>query len=283
MRAGSLRTLNLEMSANGSIGVRGNPIKIELVQSAGHVPSASFSAGQTIALDITTRLRDPSAVTATVNIRELSAGFSLVTFHQASNDIFVLPGGRDCRLTPSAAANDAAKISTSTGFYSSFYYPNIRLDPIRPTSGRHLRQASGYSRAPATYNIAFGNSIPGILIAAEPAVTINKLAGPAPFASLLVPSLNMSAMVTPLTSSSVATTSVTLAVPMVSTAIETPLEQVLGQAQTTFFGVTETDLATLAAAAALQPSSNLLEEDFLALEPGLLPIDDFTKPNMVWS
>jgi hypothetical protein len=74
-----------------------------------------------------------------------------------------------------------------------------------------------------------------------------------------------------------------LAVPMVSTATETPLEQVLGQAQTTFFGVTEADLTTLAAAAALQPSSNLLEEDFLALEPGLLPINDFTKPNVLWS
>ena len=281
-KSGVVRTLNLEMSANGNIGVRGNPINIELVQSAGHVPSASFSAGLTLALDITTRLRDPGAATATVNIRELSAGFALVTFHQASDDIFVLPAAGIVVEAMKSPANDVAQISTPK-FYSSFYYPNTS-GPYSTDVWAAFATSFGFFSAPVTYNIAFGNSVVGALIEADPAVTINKLAGPAPsFASLLVPSLNMSAVVTPLISGSAATTNVTLSVPMVSTAIETPLEQILGQAQTTFFGVTETDLFTLAAAAALQPSSNLLEEDFLALEPGLLPIDGFTKPNMVWS
>jgi len=317
---GVVRTQSLEMSANGNIGqgyfpIRiaaglaggaasnalvfgndrgpGNPINIELVQSAGHVPSASFSAGLNIALDITTRLRDPGAGTSTANIRELysaSGGTIQVTFHQASNDFFVpssVPAGIVV-LATNSSANDAAMISNVNPdpYYRTFYYPSAPFGTYSNDVRAAFGEGFGIFTAPATYNIAFGSSLSlgfdGFLSAAEPAVTINKLGGPAPFASVVVQSLSSNAATMPLISSGT-TTSVLLSVPMVSTATETPLEQILGQAQTTFFGVTETDLVTLAAAAALQPSSNLLEEDFLALEPGLLPIDGFTKPNMVWS
>ncbi len=284
---GVVRTQNLEMSANGSIGVRGNPIKIELVQSAGHVPSASFSAEQSLALDITTRLRDPSAATATANIRELSAGFILVTFHQASNDFFVPPSvpAGIVVVAENSKANDAANISNvnQDPYYRTFYYPDAPFGTYSTDVLAAFGSGFGIFTAPATYNIAFGNSIQGILIEAEPAVTINRLAGPAPFASVFVPSLSASAIIVPLSSNSVTTTGTTLSTPTVATGIETPLDQILGLAQTTFFGVTDSDIATLAAAAAQRPSSNLLEEDLLALEPSLLPTADFTNPKILWS
>jgi len=309
-----VRTENLSMFAGKDIGSpvfqirinspilgaaavgQNNPIEIEFVQSLGRVPFANFSAGGNLAIDVTTRLRDPGVSASTVNIHELLAkGTIQATFHDAALDTvldYLLPSSVPAGIVvgaESGSPNDGAGISTNK-FYKSFYYP----DTFGPLSTDVLSAFGTNSyfglfsfTAPATYNIAYGSSInvgfQGFLSRATQDVAINQLAGPAPFASLLVPSLNMSAVVPPLISGSATTTSVTLSVPMVSTAIETPLEQILGQAQTTFFGVTETDLVTLAAAAALQPSSNLLEEDFLALEPGLLPIDGFTKPNMVWS
>ena len=312
-----VRTDNLSMFARKDIGSavfqirinspilgaaavgQGNPIEIEFVQSPGRVPFASFSAGGNLALDVSTRLRDPGLGASTVNIREFQAGGTIqARFHDAALDTamdFFLPATVPAGIVVGAEGspkndqpNDKANI-VANQFYKSFYYPDtfgpLSTDVISAFGSNNYFGLFNFT-APATYNLAFSRNLnvgfQGFLSKSGADVTVNQLAGPAPFAFVALQSLSLAAPTAPLMSPA-ASTSVTLSIPLVSTATETPLEQVLGQAQTTFFGVTETDLAILAAAASQEPSSDLLEEDFLALEPALLPTTDFANPKILWS
>ncbi len=299
-----VRTLNLTMDASKDIGQAqiqvgeiiyqtGVPIKVELVQSPGRVPLVSIFGQGDVALDVTTRLRDPSLTSATVNFHELIGGdpntyVIQVTFHDARLDTaldFLLPAFAPAGIVVGAMSspiNDAAgatPISTNQ-FYKSFYYP----DTFGPLS-TDVISAFGFNTfgglnftAPATYNIGFAKSNlgpGGFLAAVDPDVTINRLTGPAPF-GLLAASVGAPIVVSPTTAASL-NSGVSIAPPAALTAIETPLS-----ALTTFFGVTETDLTSMAAAASDSPLADVLSQDFVNVDPTLPRSSRVTKPSITW-
>jgi hypothetical protein len=186
---------------------------------------------------------------------------------------------------PNDPANHVVGISTPA-YYRNTYYPT---SPFGAPSGdvyAAFGQNFGFLTAHATYDIAFGQSLnfgyqgaPIIGYGEQSSVTINELSGPTPSAASPA-SLSLDEAQAPLASSD-DPNGVTLSVPLVATAYETPIEDLLGEAQTSFFGVSEADFVALAAAAAKRPPENLLDEDFMTLEPGLPPASDFSM--IQWS
>ena len=76
---------------------------------------------------------------------------------------------------------------------------------------------------------------------------------------------------------------VSLAAPQSLTATEVPLGALVGAASTTFFGVTDADLAAMAAAAAQSSANDVLAQDFAILEPSLANTNKVTKAKINWS
>jgi hypothetical protein len=165
-----------------------------------------------------------------------------------------------------SATNDAAHISTA-GFYRFVYYPDTAFG----TPSVDVASAFGNNfgaTAPATYNINAVSSNAN-LIAASNDVTINR-----PF--IIIFPFFASTFSAPTDQSIV----VPLSAPSSMTADETPINTVLGSASTSYFNVTESDLAAMAAAAAAAP--DVLLQDFATLAPALPAIDRVTKPEIVW-
>jgi hypothetical protein len=284
---GLITTYQLTMDAAGNIGTPGTglaghefstpsiPVKIEFVQSPGRTPTASIDSDGVTILDVSTRLRDPSQSHSTVNFNGLGGqnGVS-VTFHDAADDAEFqsLMGILDPPLAGievianHSATNDAAHISTA-GFYRFVYYPDTAFG----TPSVDVASAFGNNfgaTAPATYNINAVSSNAN-LIAASNDVTINR-----PF--IIIFPFFASTFSAPTDQSIV----VPLSAPSSMTADETPINTVLGSASTSYFNVTESDLAAMAAAAAAAP--DVLLQDFATLAPALPAIDRVTKPEIVW-
>jgi hypothetical protein len=213
-----------------------------------------------------------------------------VTFHQAAWDIFVPSTAPDGIVVATAKSshNDGAGISTPA-YYRNYYYPTSPFAIVSGDVYGAFGQNFGFLTQHATYDIAYGQSLNkgdgGALTygyGEQSSVTINLLSGSTPFAAGPA-SLAVDESLAPSASSDDAN-SVSLSVPLVATAYETPIEDLLGEARTAFFGVSEADFAALAAAAAAQrPPATLLEEDFMALEPVLPPAAEFSNPVILWS
>jgi len=296
-----LRTLNLTMSAGRDIGVAGQSgefgfpaerVKIEFVQSPGREPRASISASGDLWLDISTRLRDPSLTSSTVvfnGLRSLDGGSVNAVFHAAQWDSlfqsllpFFSPAAGIEVGAVSSPTNDAAGISTNQ-FYRAHYYPDT-FGPLSVDVNSAFGVSFGATTS-ATYNIRSLTS-PNNLTA-DAGATVNRPGtfffpfNAASFSSFAAPTDDPQIVVSPVTADAT-DTRIRLSAPVAATATEAPLSDVVGSALTSYFGVTDTDLAAFAAAATASTNNDVLVQDFAMLDPTLSRTNRVTKPQIVW-
>ena len=243
-------------------------------------------------LDISTRLRDPSLTSSTVvfnGLRSLDGGSVNAVFHAAQWDSlfqsllpFFSPAAGIEVGAVSSPTNDAAGISTNQ-FYRAHYYPDT-FGPLSVDVNSAFGVSFGATTS-ATYNIRSLTS-PNNLTA-DAGATVNRPGtfffpfNAASFSSFAAPTDDPQIVVSPVTADAT-DTRIRLSAPVAATATEAPLSDVVGSALTSYFGVTDTDLAAFAAAATASTNNDVLVQDFVMLDPTLSRTNRVTKPQIVW-